>query len=99
MKQPAFRKPFLSVAILLLIATLANAQIGRRFSSEKKTVTDPVTGVHLTFLTSTPAGDHRLYHTHRQWTFGRKWTIFRSNRAPGETLTVNEETGDIVHIT
>ncbi len=99
MKQLSFRKPFLSFAILLLLATSVAAQIGRRFPSEKKTVTDPVTGAQLTFLTSTPAGDHRLYHTHRQWTSDGKWIIFRSNRVPGETLAVNEETGDIVQVT
>ncbi len=99
MKLPAYRKPFLLFAILLLLATSATAQIGRRFPSEMKTVTDPVTGVQLTFLTSTSSGDFRLYHTHRQWTADGKWVIFRSNRAPGETLAVNEETGDIVQVT
>jgi len=29
----------------------------------------------------------------------REMIIFRSNRAPGETLVVNEETGDIVQVT
>ena len=44
----------------------AYAQIGRRFPSEKKVVKDPVTRVMLTFLTSIPAGDARIYQIHNQ---------------------------------
>ncbi len=84
---------------LTLLPTAVDAQIGRRFPSEKKVVPDPVTGVPLTFLTSTPAGDSKIYPTHHQWTADGKWVVFRSNRVPGEALAVNEETGDIVQLT
>jgi oligogalacturonide lyase len=52
-------------ASVVLLASLfafapAFAQIGRRFSSEKKIVTDPVTGAPLSFLTSSPAGDSKI---------------------------------------
>jgi len=57
-----------------------------------------VTGAQLTFLTSTPAGDSKIYQTHRQWTADGKWVIFRSGRVPGETLAVNEMTGIIVQV-
>ncbi|PTY02685.1 hypothetical protein DB347_23520 [Opitutaceae bacterium EW11] len=77
----------------------ASAQIGRRFPSEKKVVTDPVTGVPLTFLTSKPVGDSKIYPTHPQWTADGKWVVFRSNRERGQAFAVNEETGDIVQIT
>jgi oligogalacturonide lyase len=84
--------------ILVLLSSSVNAQIGRRFPSEKKIVTDPVTGTQLTFLTSTPAGDSKIYQTHRQWTADGNWIIFRSGRVPGETLAANENTGVIVPV-
>jgi len=61
-------------------------------------VQDPVTGTPLTFLTSTPAGDSKIYQTHNQWTSDLQWLIFRSNRAKNEALAVNEKTGDIVQV-
>lgn len=82
-----------------LVSTSAYAQLGRRFPSEKKIVPDPVTGVPLTFLTSKPGGDSKIYQTHNQWTADGKWLVFRSRRVPGEAMAVNEETGDIVQIT
>jgi oligogalacturonide lyase len=96
-----------TVAFAILTLTLwalassspALAQIGRRFPSEKKIVPDPVTGVPLSFLTSTPAGDAKIYQTHPQWTADGKWLIFRSGRAAGQAFAVNEETGDIVQVT
>lgn len=84
---------------LVALTLPASAQIGRRFPSEKKIVTDPVTGTQLTFLTSTPAGDSKIYQTHHQWTSDGKWLVFRSNRVRGEAMAVNEETGDIVQVT
>jgi oligogalacturonide lyase len=83
----------------VLSASVASAQIGRRFPSEKKIISDPVTGVPLSFLTSTPAGDSKIYPTHPQWTADGKWVIFRGNRVPGQALAVNEATGDIVQVT
>ncbi|HEX2861385.1 MAG TPA: hypothetical protein VHN79_07080, partial [Lacunisphaera sp.] len=91
--------PLLALVVLQAFALPAAAQMGRRFPSEKKIVTDPVTGVPLTFLTSTPAGDSKIYPTHPQWTSDGKWLIFRSNRVRGQAMAVNEETGDIVQVT
>jgi oligogalacturonide lyase len=49
-------KPAVILLVLIVFsATTLPAQIGQRFPSEKKVVTDPVTGVKLTFLTSTPS--------------------------------------------
>jgi oligogalacturonide lyase len=81
-----------------LIAQSASAQIGIRFPSEKRVVKDPVTGTELTFLTSTPGGDSKIYQTHNQWTADGNWVIFRSNRVRGEALAVNEKTGVIVQV-
>src|SRR5215203_878307 len=91
----------ISVALTstLMIASSACCQIGKRFPSERKVVKDPVTGTMLTFLTSTPAGDSKIYQTHTQWTADGEWLIFRSNRARNEALAVNEKSGDIVQVT
>ena len=62
-------------------------QIGKRFPSERKVIKDPVTGTELIFLTSTPAGDHKIYPTHNQWTSDGEWLIFSSRRVNGEAIS------------
>jgi oligogalacturonide lyase len=89
----------ISTLLLTLIFIPTSAQIGTRFPSEKKLVKDPVTGTMLTFLTSTPQGDSKIYQTHNQWTSDGKWIIFRSNRVKGEAMAVNGETGEIIQVT
>lgn len=89
-----------SICVLLIVASsCTNAQIGTRFPSEKKVVKDALTGVELTFLTSKPVGDSKIYQTHPQWTSDGQWLIFRSRRVQGEAMAVNEQTGDIVQVT
>ncbi len=97
-QNPSF---FCAVLLSFLFFTTSTsyAQIGKRFPSERKLVKDPVTGTMLTFATSTPAGDSKIYQTHTQWTADGEWLIFRSNRARNEALAVNEKTGDIVQVT
>src|SRR6476620_11759241 len=92
-------KPLAAVIVAIVFAVSADAQIGLRFPYEKKIVKDPVTGTILTFLTSTPAGDSKIYQTHNQWTSDGQWVIFRSNRVRGEAMAVNEKSGDIVQVT
>jgi oligogalacturonide lyase len=92
------KKPGAALIILLLVVTPVTAQIGQRFPSEKKIVKDQVTGTELTFLTTSPANDSKIYQTHPQWTADGSWVIFRSNRIPGETLAVNEKSGVIVQV-
>lgn len=87
---------FLCMALFFSVST--NAQIGRRFPSEKKIVTDPVTGTNLTFLTSTQTGDSKIYQTHNQWTSDGQWLIFKSNTVKGEAMAVNEKSGEIVQV-
>jgi oligogalacturonide lyase len=84
---------------LLSLAPCASAQVGRRLPPEKKIVIDSVTGVPLTFLTSQPVGDTKIYQTHPQWTADGRWVIFHSNRARGQAFAVNEESGEIVQLT
>ncbi len=84
----------------LIFTSQIYGQIGKRFPSERKVITDPVTGTELIFLTSkSGTGDSKIYQTHNQWTADGKWVIFRSNRVPGEAMAVNEETGAIVQVT
>lgn len=94
-----FTKCVIALALANAIGISAYAQMGRRFPSEKKVVKDPVTGIELTFLTSTPKGDSKIYPTHPQWTADSQWVVFRSTRAGNDALAVNEKTGDIVQIT
>jgi len=89
----------LILAGICLIGNLpVQAQIGSRFPSERKVVKDPVTGTELTFLTSTPTGDSKIYQTHNQWTSDSEWLIFRSDRVKGEAMAVNEKSGEIVQV-
>jgi len=97
--KPKLTRSFLFTFITAAIFSLpVFSQIGTRFPSEKKVVTDPLTGTKLTFLTSTPAGDSKIYQTHTQWTSDGKWVIFRSNRVRGEAMAVNENSGVIVQV-
>ena len=84
-----------------LAASPAFAQMGRTWPSEKKIVPDPVTGLPLTFLTSSDTyRQSKIYQTHRQWTADGKWLVFRGVRETGsQALAVNEETGLIVQVT
>ena len=94
---------FQNAAVVMCAAALslasAHGDVGQTYPSEKKVVIDPVTGTELTFLTSTPVGDSKIYQTHPDWTSDGKWLIFRSNRVRGQAFAVNEETGTIVQVT
>ena len=91
---------FLTVVIMEAAACLpTQAQIGKRFPSERKVVIDTVTGAQLIFLTSTPQRDSKIYQTHNQWTSDGEWLIFRSGRVKGEAMAVNEKNGTIVQVT
>lgn len=91
----------LLIPVILFFAgnIILNAQIGKRFPTERKEIKDPVTGNKLIFLTSTPSGDSKIYQTHNQWTSDGKWLIFRSERVKGEAMAVNEKTGEMVQVT
>lgn len=93
------KKNLFLILFMLFTSFVSFAQIGKRFPSERKVVNDPVTGTMLTFLTSTPNGDSKIYQTHNQWTSDLQWLIFRSNRVKGEALAVNEKTGEMVQVT
>ena len=92
------KKYFLLAVITAFSASTAVCQIGKSFPSERKEIKDPITGTMLTFLTSTQNGDAKIYQTHNQWTSDGQWLIFRSNRAKGEAMAVNEKSGEIVQV-
>ena len=99
MKIRSSRFKIIALSISAVCCFSAHSQIGKRFPSERKLVKDPVTGTMLTFLTSTPAGDFKIYQTHNQWTSDGQWLIFRSGRVKGEAMAVHEKTGDLVQVT
>ncbi len=99
MKKLSLPKTAAALVALACLAAPAFAQVGRVWPSEKRMVIDPVTGTPLTFLTSTPVGDSKIYQTHPDWTSDAQWLIFRSNRASGQAFAVNEATGKIVQVT
>jgi oligogalacturonide lyase len=88
-------------AALFCAAPAAFAQVGRTWPSEKKIVPDPVSGLPLTFPTSSETyHQSKIYQTHRQWTSEGKWLIFRGQRETGsQAMAVSEETGQIVQVT
>ena len=93
-------KSSLLIGLLLGLAlSPAWAQIGQRFPSERRVVPDPVTGTPLTFLTTQPRGDSKIYPTHPDWTADGQWLVFRSNRVKGEAIAVNEASGEMVQVT
>ncbi|MDR7331114.1 hypothetical protein [Roseateles asaccharophilus] len=94
----SLRKTSLLLSLVLAL-TPAWAQIGQRVPSEKRIVKDPVTGTPLTFLTTKPGGDSKIYPSHPQWTADGKWLVFRSNRVKGEAIAVNEASGEMVQVT
>jgi oligogalacturonide lyase len=66
------------LASLFCAAPAAFAQVGRTWPSEKKIAPDPVSGLPLTFLTSSETyHQSKIYQTHRQRTSDGKWLIFR----------------------
>jgi len=82
MNRYLFLIPLIAFSCLV---SIAKAQIGKRFPSERKVVKDPVTGTMLTFLTSTPLGRYQnLPKRITKWTSDGEWLIFRSK--PGQRL-------------
>ena len=94
---------FFAAAALSLSTFTATAasNVGRRFPSEKRTITDKVTGLPIVVLTTDAANDAKPYQTHTTWTADGKWIVFRSDRggSGSQAFVVNESTGDIIQLT
>jgi oligogalacturonide lyase len=92
----------LAVTSLLAFSTASGASnVGKRYPSEMRTLTDPVTHRTLKALTTSTFSDSKPYQTHPTWTVDGKWIIFRSDRGGNgsQAFVVNEETGDIIQLT
>lgn len=102
MKLAALKAACLCTVAMLAGAGAAEAQVGRRFPSEMKTVVDRITGRPITFLTSGQVSDAKNYPTHPSWAGDGVHIVFRSaNRSPDgpQAFAVNEITGDIIQLT
>ncbi len=91
------------VFYLVLACEAGASDVGRRFPSEKKNITDEVTGAAITVLTSSRANDIRIYQTHPQWTADGAHVVFRSKDRSSDgndqIFAVNEKTGEIIQLT
>ena len=97
------RKVFLACLFCCFFFSSVRAQdVGRRYPSEMKTITDSQTGVTITALTTAPANDSKIYQTHPQWTADGKYIVFSSDRGKDgkwHAFAVSTETGDITQLT
>lgn len=73
---------------------------GQRFPSEHLVLTDEVTGVDITALTTSRHEESKFYQTHPQWTADGEYIVFRSDRT-GDWLThaISMEDKEIVQVT
>ncbi len=92
---------FIFLCVILFSAKGTASNRGKRYPSEKYTLTDRVTGRTITVLTSSIYSDAKPYQTHDTWTSDGNWIIFRSNRGDNgsQLFVVNEVTGDIIQLT
>ena len=71
---------------------------GQRFPSESLIITDPVTGVQITALTTSRHNNSKIYQDHPNWTADGKYIVFSSNRntAVGGNVTFASKTAPAV---
>ena len=78
------------------------SNVGKRYPAEKQVITDRVTGLPITVLTSLQFSVSKPYQTDPTWTADGKWIIFYSSELSdkgSQLFVVNELTGDIVQLT
>ncbi len=101
-------KNWLSAILVLVIAINANCSqssrdayyVGRRFSSERMTYEDSVTGHEIFMLTASPAKDNKIYQTHPNWTADGRHIVFMSDRAgTNQYFALSIDTGAITQLT
>ncbi len=91
-----------TLCALIFPAALCASNVGKRYPSEMRFMTDRVTGRALTVLTASSFSDSKPYQTHDTWTADGNWIIFRSTRdggKNGQIFVVSEITGDIIQLT
>ncbi|MCD7898761.1 MAG: oligogalacturonate lyase family protein [Bacteroides sp.] len=89
------------IVLSVIRAESKTSDFGKSYPSEKKVITDPVTGTKLTVLTSSDYSVTKPYQTHETWTSDGKWIVFHSKRVKdiSQIFIVNESTGDIIQLT
>lgn len=98
-------KTFFAAALSLacLVAAPAMAEVGKVYPSEKRVMTDAVTGRRLVLLTNGSVSDAKMYPTDQQWAFDGKHIVFRSGSrsgdGTGQIFAVDEESGAVVQLT
>lgn len=81
------------------------AQIGKRFPSEKQVYVDSQTGALITVLTSSERSDKALYQTDPMWTADGRYILFRSSTRYDATpkkqqiYFMDEASGEIIQAT
>ena len=74
--------------------------VGRKFPAEMSRYKDPVTGLEVTMLTTSPAKDNKIYQTHPNWTSDGRHIVFTSDRSgTNQYYAVSEKTGTLVQLT
>ncbi|MHC4112128.1 MAG: oligogalacturonate lyase family protein [Planctomycetota bacterium] len=74
--------------------------MGRKFPSEKTRYEDPVTGLEITMLTTSPTKDNKIYQTHPNWTADGRHVVFTSDRTgTNQYFAVSVKTGTILQLT
>jgi len=90
-------------AVILCFGCAAARSNSSAILSEKRVVMDEITHIPMTFLTTAPSNDAKIYQTHPQWLADGSRIIFRStNRAADGTpqiFAVRESDGAITQLT
>ena len=92
-----------ALALACLVSAPAVAQVGKVYPSEKRVMTDAVTGRQLILLTNGTVSDAKMYPTDQQWAFDGKHIVFRSGSRSGDSkgqiFAIDEASGTIVQLT
>ncbi|MBP8777634.1 MAG: PD40 domain-containing protein [Bacteroidaceae bacterium] len=94
-----------SLAVFVTTGTIlsAEAQVGKRYPSEKQVIFDETTKLPITVLTSPELSDKALYQTDPMWTSDGQYILFRSSsRGAGnrqELYFIHEPSGEIIQAT
>jgi oligogalacturonide lyase len=85
---------------VFLVVSAAFAGAGQRLPDERRTLTDPATGVRLTALTTAKARDDKIYQTHPSFSHDGRLIVFVSDRAGSSQLfAVDRGNGAITQLT
>ncbi len=94
------RLPIVALLVTCVPSLAGESFVGRRCPSEKRTFVDTVTGLTVTAMTTDPAPDGKIYHTHPSWTADGRYILLSSRRSGRpEFYAIEEATGVIIQLT